>query len=67
LDNLLSLTIKYDKSFEKFIQATSTLSAYYLSTRYPDIGDVDVFDKKELADQALIWAGEIFDFVNSFQ
>lgn len=65
LDNLLNLAIKYDKSFEKFVLATSTLSSYYLSTRYPDIGDVEIFDKRELAEQALIWAKEIFNFVKS--
>lgn len=65
LDNLLNLAIKYDKRFEKFVLATSTLSSYYLSTRYPDIGDVEIFDKRELAEQALIWAKEIFNFVKS--
>lgn len=65
LDNLLNLAIKYDKRFEKFVLATSTLSSYYLSTRYPDIGDVELFDKKELAEQALVWAKEIFNFVES--
>lgn len=66
LDNLLSQAIKYDKNFEKFIIATSTLSNYYLRTRYPDIGDVNLFDKKELAEEALTWAEDIFKFVKSF-
>lgn len=66
LDNLLSLAMKYEKTFRKYTTATSILSGYYLSTRYPDIGDVEIFNKKELAEEALNWATEIFNFVKSF-
>lgn len=65
LDTLLNLAIKYDKSLAKYIEATSTLNSYYLRTRYPDIGDVRLFNKKELAREALVWAEEIFSFVES--
>lgn len=67
LDSLLSLTIKYYKGFAKYIEATSTLNSYYLMTRYPDIGNVELFNKKELAEKALSWAEEIFEFVKSLQ
>lgn len=65
LDALLSLAIKHDNNFSKFKEATATLSPYYLKTRYPDIGDITVFDKEELAKEALNWAKEIFDFVKN--
>lgn len=60
LDALLSLAIKLDKSFLKFKEATATLSTYYLKTRYPDIDDISIFDKENLADEALNWAEKIF-------
>ena len=63
LDALLSLAIKHDKSFSKFKKVTATLSTYYLKTRYPDIGDISIFDKEDLAKEALNWAEEIFNFV----
>lgn len=63
LDALLSLAIKHDSSFSRFKEATATLSTYYLKTRYPDIGDIAIFDKENLAKEALNWAEEILNFI----
>lgn len=63
LDKLLSTAMKHKPGFAKFKKVTATLSGYYLTTRYPDIGDIDVFDKEELAKEALSMAEKLHTFV----
>jgi len=60
LDKLLKAAIEYHPDLEKYKKATARLSSYYLHTRYPDIGDIEIFNKRNLAEEALRWAKEIF-------
>ncbi|MGB9911010.1 MAG: HEPN domain-containing protein [Microgenomates group bacterium] len=65
LDKLLILAIKYAPELERFKIATATLSSYYLQTRYPDIGNIEIFNKKKLAEEAFGWAKEIFNIIKN--
>jgi len=60
---LMDLCAKVEPSFVELKNDLAILDPYYIQTRYPDIGDIDRFDKKELAEEALVSAGNIFSFV----
>lgn len=62
LVKLIDECIVLDKSFNDFRKKISKLTFYYIQTRYPDISELDKYSKEE-ADEALLSAREIVDFV----
>ena len=63
MTELLTACVKVEKEFSSIEQYTSKLNPYYLETRYPDVGDVEKFNKKVLAAGAIEMAEEILTFV----
>lgn len=63
LIRLLLLAAKIDSGFSTLKDTLSILDPYYISTRYPDIGDIKQFDTEDLAKEALVAAEEVFIFV----
>src|SRR3989344_4964039 len=63
LTELLTACVKVDKEFSTIEEYTSKLNPYYLETRYPDVGDVEKFNKKEYAQEALEMADKVLNFV----
>ena len=62
---LLTACTKKDGSFSDIEKFTSKLNPYYLKTRYPDMGSVEKFNKKEIAEKAIKMAEEVLYFVKS--
>lgn len=60
---LMDLCIKVNSKFGQLKNNLVVLDPYYISTRYPDIGDIERFESKELASQALVSAEKVFEFV----
>lgn len=63
LFRLLKRCKGYEADFEKFVSAVTTLNAYYIDTRYPDIWDMTRFEDKKLASQALSLTEELIEFI----
>lgn len=63
LTTLLTACAKKNKNFSTIEKFTSKLKPYYLKTRYPDMGSVEKFNKKEIAEEAIEMAEEVLDFV----
>jgi len=63
LTELLIACVKVEKEFSTIEKYTSKLNPYYLETRYPDVGDVEKFNKKEYAQEALEMADKVLNFV----
>lgn len=62
---LMDLCEKAKPGFVELKDDLATLDPYYIQTRYPDIGDIDQFDTKELAQEALISAKKVLMFVKN--
>lgn len=60
---LMDLCAKINSSFLELKNDLTILDPYYLETRYPDMGDIDQFDKKELAQEALLASERVIEFV----
>ena len=65
LTELLTVCVKIDKEFASLEKYSSKLNPYYLETRYPDMGDVEKFNKKEFAQEAIEMAEKVLNFVKN--
>lgn len=63
LVDLAKLCRKIDPDFKLINKHISILDPFYLGTRYPDIGDIERFDKKDLAERAIESAEKVLEFV----
>lgn len=54
----------FDRNFTKYRRIVAPIAFYYIQTRYPDISEVDIYDKKE-AEEAFEIAKELLDFVDT--
>lgn len=63
LERLLEKCLTFDKDFLSLKQNCQILNDYYIDTRYPDIWDIGRFDDEKMAQEALSFTKEIYDFV----
>lgn len=52
----------YDKDFIVYRQKIAKLSFYYVQSRYPDITEIDIYNKEE-AEEAYSLAEELISFI----
>ena len=62
---LMEACAQKEPRFRELKNDLVVLDPYYIGTRYPDIGDIERFEKKELAQEALTAAEKISRFVKN--
>ena len=62
LVSLLGHCSRINKNFTLFKKKVAKISRYYIQSRYPDIGDLDMFTEKE-ASEAFEIAEEVVSFI----
>lgn len=63
LIRLMNLCVKFDAEFGKLKTDLAILQPYYMSTRYPDMGETSKFNRRELAEEAVKAAERVLGFV----
>src|SRR3989344_6498888 len=62
---LMEACAQKEPRFRELKNDLVVLDPYYIGARYPDIGDIERFEKKELAQEALTAAEKISRFVKN--
>ena len=61
--HLMDMCAKKNSDFLELKNELAVLDSYYIQTRYPDIGDIDRFNKSEFAQEAISAAEKVLAFV----
>lgn len=60
---LAKMAVKHDESFEELKECLETLEPAYMGSRYPDVGEIQRFQDKTLAEECVRCAREVLTFV----
>lgn len=63
LERLLEKCLKFNKEFLKIKTNCQILNQYYTDTRYPDIWDYTRFENQKTAQEAMVLAEQVLNFI----